>query len=64
MQEVIMDFDEQDQPVITVKGVKGAGCKALTAGLEEDLGEVVSDTPTREMRETEVKHGQRVHNRG
>ena len=35
-------------PTITVTGVKGPACKALTAELEADLGEVTSDTPTAE----------------
>lgn len=63
MQEVIMDFNEEGDAVIAVKGVKGHGCKALTADLEAALGETVKDEPTREMRQTETKHAQKITNR-
>jgi len=55
MKEVFMDFDENDDPVISVKGVKGKACKALTADLERKLGGVVVESQeTPEMREREV----------
>ena len=46
--------------VISVNGVPGRACKDLTAGVEKALGEVLSDTETREMEETasELTHEQ------
>lgn len=52
--EILMDFDEQDNPVISVKGVKGKACKALTAELERKLGNTTSVQETAEYREREV----------
>lgn len=50
--EIIMKIPaDGGSPVISVKGVKGTGCKDLTKSLEKALGETISDTPTREMRE-------------
>lgn len=54
MQEVFMDFDDNGNPVISVKGVKGKACKALTADLEKSLGEVITETHTPEYNEREV----------
>ena len=48
-------FDGKGGSEITVSGVKGAGCKDLTASLEEALGTVVSDEETPEMHEREVE---------
>lgn len=59
MEEVFMDFDDDDNPVISVKGVKGRGCKDLTADLERKLGTVVKETKTKEYNEV-----QRGDNRG
>lgn len=55
---VIVEIDEEGNPKISVKGVKGKGCKALTESLEKRLGVVATDVPTLEMNETEVTHGQ------
>ena len=38
-----------------VKGVKGEDCLKLTAEIEEELGEVVSQKPTGEMFEQKVE---------
>lgn len=62
MQEIILDFDDDDNPVVAVKGVKGKACKDLTKSMEEALGVVTSDTPTAEMRQ-EDRSGARVPNR-
>ena len=48
-------FDGKGGSEITVSGVKGTGCKDLTASLEEALGTVVSDEETPEMHEREVE---------
>jgi hypothetical protein len=54
MIEVFMDFNETDDPVISVKGVKGRSCKELTAALESKLGTVVDSQTTPEYNEREV----------
>lgn len=59
--EIVLDFDEESNPVISVKGIAGADCKTLTKSLEQKLGAVTSDTPTREM--NEVRNEQRIQNR-
>lgn len=49
--------DDTKPMVIEVNGVKGEGCKALTAGIEA-LGTVVNEEPTQEMYEDgpEITH--------
>lgn len=54
MQEVFLDFDKDDNPVVSVKGVKGRTCKDLTAGLERKLGTTISTETTPEFNEREV----------
>lgn len=52
--EIIIVVSPEGETEVVVNGVKGDGCKALSAALEADLGVVVSDEPTREMYEREV----------
>lgn len=52
--EVFMDFDKDDNPVISVKGLKGRSCKDLTKALEQKLGTVVDSQTTPEYNEREV----------
>lgn len=52
--EVFMDFDKDDNPVISVKGTKGRSCKDLTKALEQKLGIVVDSKTTPEYNEREV----------
>jgi hypothetical protein len=54
-QEIFLDFDADNQAVISVKGAKGRACKSLTADLERKLGTVTSTEDTDEMRQTEAK---------
>lgn len=51
---VIVDINEEGVPTISVVGVKGSGCKALTASLENRLGIVTTDVPTEEMHQKEI----------
>jgi hypothetical protein len=51
MAEVLIEISPQGDTTVSVKGVKGAGCKALTESIEKSLGTVTKDTPTAEMRE-------------
>jgi hypothetical protein len=37
---------------VKAQGVKGAGCKKLTEGIERAIGATVSDTPTPELHQT------------
>jgi hypothetical protein len=54
MQQVIFE-SVNGVPKITVKGVKGKGCKSLTAAVEKALGETTSSKPTHEYTQTETK---------
>lgn len=54
MATVMMDFDENDNPVISVEGVKGRACKELTADLERRLGKVTKEEKTREYTEAKA----------
>lgn len=58
MKQIIMDFDENDNPVITVKGVKGKACKDLTRSLELALGTTIDSVETDEYKQREVTHEQ------
>jgi hypothetical protein len=53
MKEVIIEVPRIGDVKITTKGFKGSECKDATDSLVKALGgEVVSDTPTKEMNET------------
>ncbi len=55
-EEIIIDVSPIGEPPrITVTGVKGTGCKALTKPLEQMLGSVIADKPTSEMQEAPLK---------
>lgn len=59
--EIIITIKRGGDAQLTVKGVKGAGCRALTAPYETAMGMVTSDRPTSEMREEpdDNRHRQR-----
>lgn len=58
-EEIYMDFDSADNPVISVKGVKGQRCRALTADLESALGNTTSTEHTPEYKEKETVNANR-----
>lgn len=53
-QEIVVNFDNEGNPIIEAKGIKGKSCKEVTAFLEKALGQKVSDTNSREFYEKEV----------
>lgn len=57
---VIMIPPNGGNPIITVEGHAGPGCKALTANLERRLGGVVSDVDKPEMYEIPLTVQERV----
>jgi hypothetical protein len=57
--EITVEFFE-GKVTISVNGAKGKTCTDLTKKLEEALGEVTSDTPTKEMFEKPVVQKQKV----
>ena len=50
-EKVIFEIDTKGNTKVTVKGVKGRGCKALTADFEKGLGKTISDVDTKEIYE-------------
>lgn len=60
IQEVFMDFDDEDNAIISVKGVAGKSCKDLTRELENALGTVTDDKLTEDYHKTAVKQGKQV----
>jgi hypothetical protein len=48
-EEILVTFDAEGNPSVTVKGVKGKSCKELTAALEKALGSVTEDKHTPEF---------------
>lgn len=62
-EEITLTFDNDDNPVIDVKGVKGKSCTQLTEALEKKLGTVTKDVKTREFNEQEVSSGTRIRHR-
>jgi hypothetical protein len=49
MAKVILNFDEEDNPVISVEGVRGKKCLEASRPYEEALGTVSKMEPTEEM---------------
>lgn len=60
LEEIFLDFDSNANPVITVKGVRGKACKALTADIEKALGKSINEEHTREYTQTEAKDAKRA----
>lgn len=61
MKEIIAIFEPGKPVTIETKGFAGASCKEASKFLEEALGNVVSDTPTREMHQKEQQHIRQGH---
>jgi len=61
-EEIVVEISPSGDVKISVKGIKGKSCKALTKGLEAEFGDVQSTHTTGEFNETEQKSA--VHNRG
>lgn len=60
--EIIVIIDQEGNPALEVKGVKGKTCKDFSEALEKALGNVTKDTNTREFYEqenTNVRNRQR-----
>lgn len=53
--EIIIDVPLKGPVSVTVSGVKGKGCKALTADFEKELGSVTKDALTKEYHESEAR---------
>lgn len=49
MQQVIVTVDETGEVKVEARGVKGSGCKALTAAIERAIGDVTGDRKTPEF---------------
>lgn len=62
-EEITITITPEGETEVSVAGVKGKGCQALTAALEAALGTVVSDMPTDEMNQREVRHVEQRHHR-
>ena len=53
MQTIKINVTAEGSVTVAVSGVKGTGCKALTADIERALGTVTSDKNTSEYTEQE-----------
>lgn len=62
-EEITLTFDDADNPVIKVTGVKGKSCTSLTEALEKKLGIVTKDEKTSEYNEREATNVSRIRNR-
>lgn len=49
MEEIIVTIAPDGSVQVAVQGCPGPDCQALSKAIEEALGDVVEDTPTREM---------------
>lgn len=58
--KIILEIDEAGNPTISVQGMKGPGCKALTKPLEDIYGRVVSSKKTAEYHQVEQAAPARV----
>jgi hypothetical protein len=58
MEQVTVEIDADGNPTVKVTGVKGSGCKKLTADLEAALGKVTDSKNTREFAERPATENQ------
>lgn len=49
MAQMVVTIGEDGEVKVEANGVKGSGCKALTAEIERSLGKVTGDVSTSEM---------------
>ncbi len=56
MVEVTITVAKNGSATVAVAGLKGHGCKSLTAAFEKSLGKTIEDKPTKEMYEQESVH--------
>lgn len=57
---IILDFDQDGAPIVTVHGAKGKSCLEATAALEKALGGVTKRVPTAEMAQGPTVHSREV----
>lgn len=53
MAEIIVVIDQEGNPAVEVNGVKGKSCENFSKALEDALGDVQTNTRTREFYEQE-----------
>ncbi len=58
--EITITFSKEGKATVAVKGVKGRSCKDATRELEQALGTVTNDTPTKEMYEQPERTDNRI----
>ncbi len=58
-EQIIVKFTDAGDPVISVKGVAGKGCKAMTKAIENALGATTNDRLTSEYHEEEKERARR-----
>lgn len=61
MEQIIVTVGTDGDVKVEVKGHRGPGCKALSQKIEQALGEVTKDEPTREMHQAAEETVRAVH---
>lgn len=55
MERILIDIDPKGNAKMSVTGIKGPSCKAVTKEFEDGLGKKVSDTTTNEYNQAPEK---------